>query len=245
MTDVALHRLGGAGPDVLLIHGFGADRMSWLAVAPRMFDTATVWAAEFAGHGSAGNDAGDGTPRSLAAAIEAEITARLANPIIIGHSLGGTLALHLAANPTVGVAALLLLAPAGLAAPPSVDFLDTLPELDDADAALAVLRRLVARKTLMTRRMAEAFIDTLRAEGRRAALRRIAGALASASPPPYPPSVPCTVLWGAADEIATPPDHPLPGLRVIENTGHLPHIEAAAMVIDAFLDLRGRIAAGS
>ena len=248
MTDVVLHRLGGAGPDVLLVHGFGADRMSWLAVAPQMCETATVWAAEYAGHGSAGNNAGDGAPQTLAAAIEAEITGKLTNPMIIGHSLGGTLALHLAASAKLDIAGILLLAPAGLAGDPNGDFLQTLPELDDADAALAVLQRLVVRKTLMTRRMAEAFVDTLRvdtlrADGRRQALRQIAGAfVTSSTPPPYPPAIPCAVLWGDADDIAPPPDQPLPGLRVIENIGHLPHIEAASTVIAAFRDLQDRIA---
>ncbi|MED5351517.1 MAG: hypothetical protein VYA41_01225 [Pseudomonadota bacterium] len=37
MSDAALHRLGGEGPDVLLIHGFGADRLSWPALAPSSF----------------------------------------------------------------------------------------------------------------------------------------------------------------------------------------------------------------
>ena len=245
MTDVALHRLGGTGPDVLLIHGFGANRMSWLALAPQLFDAATVWAAEYAGHGSAGNDAGDGTPQSLAAAIEAEIAGRLTRPIIVGHSLGGTLALQLAASPGFDMAGMLLLAPAGLAGRPNGDFLDTLPELDNTDAALEILQRLVVNKTLMTRRMAEAFVDTLRAEGRRQALRRIAGALASAAPPPYPPSVPCTVLWGAADEVSPPPGQPLSGLRIIENTGHLPHIEAVPTVMEAFRNLQDSAAGAS
>ena len=34
MSDAALYRLGGEGPDVLLIDGFGADRLPWLALAP-------------------------------------------------------------------------------------------------------------------------------------------------------------------------------------------------------------------
>ena len=33
MSAAALHRLGGEGPDILFIHGFGADRLSWLALA--------------------------------------------------------------------------------------------------------------------------------------------------------------------------------------------------------------------
>ena len=97
MSDVALHRLGGEGPDILLIHGFGADRLGWLAVTPHLFGEASVWAVEYAGHGTAGNDAGDGALATIAAAIADEIGDRLTRPLVVGHSLGGTLALHLAA----------------------------------------------------------------------------------------------------------------------------------------------------
>ena len=245
MIDVVLHRIGGHGPDVLLIHGFGADRMSWLAVAPQICETATLWAVEYAGHGSAGNEAGDGTPQALAAAIEAAITDRLTTPLIIGHSLGGTLALHLAASASLDVAGLLLLAPAGVAGQPDGDFIQGLSELEDGEAALTFMRRLVTRKTLMTRRMADAFVETLRSDGRRQALRQIAGALKSASAPPYPPAIPHMTLWGAADEIAAPPEQPMPGLRVIEAVGHLPHIEAVSSVIEEFHDLQSRTVARS
>ncbi|MGB0519233.1 MAG: alpha/beta fold hydrolase [Candidatus Puniceispirillaceae bacterium] len=142
MTDAVLHRLGGEGPDVLLIHGFGADRMSWLAVASQMFETATLWAVEYAGHGGAGNDVGDGTPQSLAAAIETAICGALTRPIIVGHSLGGTVALHLAASATADISGLLLLAPAGVSGQPDSDFIDILPELEDGEFAPAYGRRL-------------------------------------------------------------------------------------------------------
>ena len=231
MTDVALHRLGGAGPDVLLIHGIGADRMSWLALAPQLFEFTTVWAAEYAAHGTAGNDAGDGAPETLANAIEAEVTGRFFRPLIIGHSLGGTLALHLTARATLDVSGLLLLAPAGLAGHDTGDFIDRLPELRDGDAALKLLRRLVVRKTLITQRMADAFVQSLEDDARRSALRIIAKGLKTAPSVVFPQNTPCSILWGDSDDVARFPDELSVDTRVLENVGHLPHIEAVEDVV--------------
>jgi pimeloyl-ACP methyl ester carboxylesterase len=233
MTDLALHRLGGEGPDILFIHGFGADRLGWLAVAPQLFDEASVWAVEYAGHGTAGNDAGDGAPATIAAAIADEIGDRLTRPLVVGHSLGGTLALHLAAAMPEGVAGLVLLAPAALAAGIDDSFIAAIPELDDPDEALDVLRRLVCRKVLITPRMAGAVVAGLSPPGRRAALRQIAGALETSAPPPFPPLVPFEVIWGSEDEILAPPDPALPDMQLVDGVGHMPHIEAAGDVIAA------------
>ena len=233
MTDLALHRLGGEGPDILFIHGFGADRLGWLAVAPQLFDEASVWAVEYAGHGTAGNDAGDGAPATIAAAIADEIGDRLTRPLVVGHSLGGTLALHLAAAMPEGLAGLVLLAPAALAAGIDDSFIAAIPELDDPDEALDVLRRLVCRKVLITPRMAGAVVAGLSPPGRRAALRQIAGALETSKPPPFPPLVPFEVIWGSVDEILAPPDPALPDMQLVDGVGHMPHIEAAGDVIAA------------
>ena len=231
MSDVALHRLGGEGQDLLLIHGFGADRLSWLAVAPQLFDVASVWAVEYAGHGTAGNDAGDGSATAIATAIRSAIDGQLTRPHVVGHSLGGTLALHLAAMMPDNLSSLLLLAPAALADDIDASFVSATPELDDPVIALDLLNRLVSRKTLVTLRMAEAMVAGLGSTGRRDALRCISKALKTSTPPAFPPPVPYDILWGAEDAIASPPAEGLPQLQIIDDVGHLPHIEAATKVI--------------
>ena len=232
MSAAALHRLGGEGPDILFIHGFGADRLSWLALAPKLFPFGTVWAVEYAGHGTAGNDVGEGNPSDLSRAIAAQINGRLAAPLVVGHSLGGTVALHLAARDDMDVSGLVLLAPAGLTELPAPSFIDALPELTDGAAAHDLLKQLVTREVLMTRRMADAFVDSLDDPARRNALRTIAAALKSAPPPPFPPDSPFKVLWGDADAILPPPTQPLAGMRLLSNVGHLLQVEAAGDVAD-------------
>ena len=53
--------------------------------------------------------------------------------------------------------------------------------------------------------MADAFVETLEDVSRRAALRTISTTLKTAAPPPFPPNIPYTVLWGDSDEILSPP----------------------------------------
>ena len=83
MSDVALHRLGGEGPDLLFIHGFGADRLSWLAVAPLLFDLATVWAVEYAGHGATRDDLGAGDPLTFVHNALGHLLLRPANKMVV------------------------------------------------------------------------------------------------------------------------------------------------------------------
>ena len=87
---------------------------------------------------------------------------------------------------------------------------------------------------LITKRMADGFVETLAAAGRRDALRTIAIAVKSNGVPlPFPPEVPFTVLWGASDVIVPPPVRPTPGLRMLPDVGHMPQVEAVGEVVEA------------
>lgn len=233
MTDALLHKIGGEGPDILLIHGFGADRLSWLALAPKLFQFGTIWAIEYGAHGAAGNDVGDGSLTDLAAAIEAKVKKELKSPIIVGHSLGGTLALFLISRGFVVSSGLVLLAPAGFGKTLDISFIRKLPEVVDGVAAHELLKQLVVRKNLITKRMADAFVKTLENTQRRTALQAIANTLKKATPPPLPPDIPNIILWGDSDEVLSPPLNPPTEVKLLSNVGHLPHVEAVEDVVKA------------
>lgn len=233
MTDALLQKIGGEGPDILLIHGFGADRLSWLALAPKLFQFGTIWAIEYGAHGAAGNDVGDGSLTDLAAAIEAKVKKELKSPIIVGHSLGGTLALFLISRGFVVSSGLVLLAPAGFGKTLDISFIRKLPEVVDGVAAHELLKQLVVRKNLITKRMADAFVKTLENTQRRTALQAIANTLKKATPPPLPPDIPNIILWGDSDEVLSPPKNPPTEVKLLSNVGHLPHVEAVEDVVKA------------
>ena len=226
-----LHRLGGTGPDLLFVHGFGADRLSWAANAPQLTDAATVWAVDLPGHGTAGDAVGDGSALALAQAVAATLSALAGPAVVVGHSLGGAVALHLADIAPHLVHRLVLIAPAGLGAGLDHDFLTAFPALQTGPQAQALLERLVVRPRLITPAMAAHVLAGLQAPTRRAALARIAAALAE-MPSPALPACPVDLIWGEADRI-NPPPATLPvtaSLLHLPNTGHLPQVEAASKV---------------
>lgn len=230
VSPAALHKLGGEGPPVLLVHGFGADRYGWAANAHALMGTRTVWAVDLPGHGSAGNAVGDGSPAALAQGL-AEAVEALPGPVpVVAHSMGAAVVLHAARQVRGAFDRLILIAPAGLGHGIDTGFLASFPALSTQEEAEALLGRLVAKPRLVAP-MAAHVLSGLADRDRRAALSVIAAALAAAPPPPSPDS-PVTVLWGAEDRIVPFPAGPVLGVEpeVVAGAGHLPHVEAAGAV---------------
>jgi pimeloyl-ACP methyl ester carboxylesterase len=106
----------GAGAPLVLLHGIGLDRRSWDPVVPALARHFDVIAVDLPGFGdSAPSQAGPSQagPRALAEAVAALLTELgVTKPHLAGNSLGGWVALELAALRPV--ASLTLLSPAGL-----------------------------------------------------------------------------------------------------------------------------------
>lgn len=226
-----MHRVGGEGPPVVLIHGFGADRLSWIATSPALLDNYTVWAAELPGHGAA--QPGVSTPIDMANAM-VELLPDTDEPVaLIGHSLGGAVTAHLAVMRPDRVGKTVLIAPAGFGAGPvAADFLTRFPDLQSEDEALVLLRQLVVRERLIMPQMAQYVLQHLAQPGRREALSQIAKAALNFQPPALPEGA--LVIWGDDDAINPPDTNWLDSLgdqaMRLAQTGHLPHVEAATKV---------------
>ena len=89
----------GHGPDLIFVPGLSSSRETWRATAERLrgrYRVHLVQVAGFAGEPSRDNGSGD-LLIPTAEAIDAYIVARKLSPaVLIGHSLGGTMALYLA-----------------------------------------------------------------------------------------------------------------------------------------------------
>src|SRR5450432_17883 len=89
----------GAGPDLIFIPGLASSRETWRASAERLrgrFRLHLIQVAGFAGEPARANATGD-VLIPTAEAIDAYIVeTKLAPATLIGHSLGGTIALYLA-----------------------------------------------------------------------------------------------------------------------------------------------------
>jgi esterase len=97
---------GGEGKPIVLVHGLGLGQRSWDRVAPRLSALGLrVVSYDQRGHG--GSDAaGDYSPSAFEADLAAVLEELgLEKPILVGHSLGATVALHYAAahNSCAGV----------------------------------------------------------------------------------------------------------------------------------------------
>jgi Predicted hydrolases or acyltransferases (alpha/beta hydrolase superfamily) len=101
--------------DLVLIHGLGSDHRYWDELIPELTGDFDVLALDLPGHGSGAKrlTAQEAHPRALAAAVADQLVDRgIDQPHVVGLSLGGWVALELAA--TGRCASVVALSPAGL-----------------------------------------------------------------------------------------------------------------------------------
>lgn len=98
-TDVDIHYVVGpdTGPPLILLHGVTASWQSFMTLIPLLTPYWQVYALDFRGHGRSGKMPGRYGVDDYTADIREFLHSQLSGPaIILGHSLGGRVALDLA-----------------------------------------------------------------------------------------------------------------------------------------------------
>ncbi|HEU4705996.1 MAG TPA: alpha/beta fold hydrolase [Solirubrobacterales bacterium] len=91
----AVYRVAGSGPDVVLVHGMVNSSRHWEEVAQRLAGSYRVIAPDLIGHGDAATPRGDYSLGAHAAAIRDLLTTiGVERATIVGHSLGGGVAMQ-------------------------------------------------------------------------------------------------------------------------------------------------------
>ena len=248
------YRMAGSGPPIVLIHGITASSRVWELVGPRLARQHTVLAPDLLGHGETAKPRGDYSMGSFASGIRDLILwLDLGPATVVGHSLGGGVAMQFAYQFPERTQRLALVASGGLGRRVH-GFLRaaTLPGSELVLPVLAARQVLSAGRTVgralgrvglqlgndameMARGHASlgdpesraAFVHTLRASvdpgGQR--VQAVDRLYLAAE-------LPVLIVWGARDRII-PPEHGrrahelVPGSRfeLFERAGHFPHLD--------------------
>jgi len=259
------YRTAGEGPVLLLLHGIANSSQTWENVAPLLSERFTLIAPDLLGHGESATPRGDYSLGAHATGVRDLLTALgIEHATVIGHSLGGGIAMQFAYQFPERCERLVLVSSGGLgrevhvllraAALPGADYvlpLLTSPHLVGVGRHLGgLLRRarlapggdveVLAKgfASLDSDGSRKAFLHTVRAviepSGQRVSAH---DRLALAA------LIPSLIVWGERDSII-PVEHgaaaheAMPGSRfeVFEGAGHLPHDEDPDRFADIVTD---------
>jgi pimeloyl-ACP methyl ester carboxylesterase len=228
---------GGKGSfPLVLVHGAGGSRLNWPPELRRLFG-ATIYTLDLPGHGRSSGDGWDAIEGYAADAVAFLDGVGIERAIVVGHSMGGAIALTMALDSTERVAGLVLVATgARLRVAPSI--LERIST--DFETALDIITRYAWSPEALSNlvdlgreRLREAGPDVLLGDLIACDRFDVMGRLEEVD-------VPTLVVAGSADRLAPAKyahylaEH-IPGARlvIVEGAGHMVMLERSLEVVAA------------
>ena len=242
----------GSGPALLLLHGLGCDHTTWLPVIEQLAKKYTVIAPDLLGHGASDKPRADYSVGGYANGMRDLLTVLNIDKVtVVGHSLGGGVAMQFGYQFPERTERMVLVAPGGLG--PEVTRLIravslpgfnpvmgllTLPGL--RHVGIAGMRALSRTGMTLTHDLDEvaAIYDSFKDPAARKAISHVVravvdtrGQLVTMVDRAYlTQAMPMLIVWGSEDRVI-PVEHArtaaavAPGavVEVLGNSGHFPH----------------------
>ena len=257
----------GEGPALLLLHGIGNNCQTWAGVIERLAESHTVVAPDLLGHGDSDKPRGDYSIAAYANGMRDLLSVLdIEKATVVGHSLGGGIALQFAYQFPERCERIALVGSGGLGPELSAGLrAATLPGAELVLTALtgvsgplrmgfAAVHRVgqVAgwRRVRDLAEAGDALLALKNVEARRAFLRTLRGvadthgqAVTALDRLYLANSIPMLVVWGSRDPIV-PALHaetvrtlvPTARVEVFQGAGHWPHLDDPDRFCDVLLD---------
>jgi pyruvate dehydrogenase E2 component (dihydrolipoamide acetyltransferase) len=231
----------GDAPPLVFLHGLGGSQSTWQVVLGDLVEQHRVAAIDLPGHGTSDRSAeADYSITGIAHAIaEAVGKLGLSRPIVVGHSLGGAVALRIAIEQPKLIHGVVALDSAGLGEEIGSELTDLMAGQAGTDTARGLLQLFYQDQKLVNERGVAEMAQMQLADGAWAAQQSVANAafasgrqLQAARLDPAAVSVPVLLIWGEHDRVI-PARHaiealtrfPDASLAIVPNVGHVPQVE--------------------
>ncbi|MDW3223352.1 MAG: acetoin dehydrogenase dihydrolipoyllysine-residue acetyltransferase subunit [Paracoccaceae bacterium] len=229
------HKKGSGGTPIVLIHGFASDSKSWAPLEHYLADCPLI-RIDLPCHGKSPNLRITGFADLVTVVRQTFDDLHLEAAQLIGHSLGGAVALALADTRARKIKSLNLIAPGGLGPDINTASLNGITNATRVESLTPWLKMLVHDEALITEGYARAVMATRINANMRAAQMALADAVFPDGTQAFDlraalqrVEMPTRVIWGRQDRIIKW-QHALnaPGdvaLHLFDATGHMPQIE--------------------
>ena len=234
--------LGFGDSVVLLLHGFGGDLDNWFFNHDALAEKHRTLALDLPGHGQSGKTIHDPSLSGMATFVSNFLDV-LAVPSVhvVGHSMGGAIAMQLLLECPETVKSLGLICSAGLGPEINSDYLRGFVEAKTSHELKQVVQQLFADESLATLQLIEDLLKYKLSEGVEAALNALSETLFSGGVQPVlanevvASGKPVLVIWGRQDRII-PVSHALSfsatcgqcvEVEIFDSAGHMVQMEKA------------------
>ena len=236
---------------VLLLHGFGGDLDNWMFNLDSLAEKHRVLALDLPGHGQSVKTNVDPSLSGMATFVSKFLDVLSVSTVnVVGHSMGGAIAMQLASDSPETVKSLGLICSAGLGPDINSDYLRGFIEAQSQQELKLVLEQLFADESLVNLQLVNNLLNYKRMDGVEASLNALSETLISAGEQTFltdnivASGIPVLVIWGKQDRII-PVSHAqnfsaaggyCVEVEIFDSAGHMVQMEKAYEVNRSLLN---------